>query len=619
MPRRYEVDPQGPFYLGDIDFASVTPFSITSGEVAGSVTPVNYAYLPGEVLREGANGSPGTTDVRASIQAAMDSAYASYAEVYLRNDNAIAAPLLIKSTSQQNLAIVGNGRVSTFLRPKAASISTAPVSVNALIINQSNNGHFHLSKLRCSDAVAYTGQFLYAYEGGGSDGSTQALFSAVIDDCWFGFSSNNSGYFSGGFSNLRVSKCVVESSKTGFFVLAGAGNGDQQYLGNVMNACYDSFIYGATDTQTKDNITVNTLHAYQHLRGPLLEIKNGSNLIFTNITSQPDAANVGSTGIAKLTDCSSVIANNWVLKSGGSVPRASVCLEFVNGASGKFSNIVTDATTGVKFSGTGALDLTFDNCDFTGCDNAVDWNSGTLSGKVIFRNCRFNNSQAYGLLTTTGTHSWDLTLINCEIMNAGLRGTATDRNVDVSTSGKVRLIRCKIGQDNGSAAAAYYIRSNGTGTFEVIDPTIVGTAPTGFNTGTLAITLDGVDSSMPNMPQFVPSLGGSETYSIREGQWSLKNKTLHFKGRISITAIGTGSTTTISGLPFTSHGTYTGVGEVPFFSAAASSVTSLGLTIAAGGTSMILRSLTAAATGTANNAIFQNGTGVIFGGSYPLP
>lgn len=50
MPRRYEVDPQGPFIFADEDMASLTPYKRTDAEIAASVIPVNYAYPPASAL-----------------------------------------------------------------------------------------------------------------------------------------------------------------------------------------------------------------------------------------------------------------------------------------------------------------------------------------------------------------------------------------------------------------------------------------------------------------------------------------------------------------------------------------------------------------------------------------
>jgi len=601
----------------------VNRFKISAGETANGLSESSLLLgrEVGDIERHIANAIPATTDMAVAFQRAIDSADAQYPKVKFSQQAAISKPLLIRTTTTANLSITGDARVTAIISPLAADIKQAPQNVNALIINQNNNPHLHLQSLRCIDAAAYTGIFLYCTEGGAGDASGQALFSAVIDDCWFSFSTNNTGYFRGGFSNLRVSKTVFESAKNACFRLEGVGNADQQYIGNVMNACYDSFILGTDDTQTKADITVDVLHSYQHLRGPLIEAKNVVNSIFTNIIEEPDAANVGTTGILKLTDSAGITGHNLKMRSRSGIPRGSCCLEFINGATGKYSNVDTDATTGIRFSGTGVLDLTFDNCDFSGCDNAVQWLSGTLSGKIRFRNCKLNDSQLYGLLVSAGTMSFDLTIQGGEIVNAGLGGVATNRNLDINTSGAVRLIGVKMGQDNGSAAAASYVRANGSGTFEIIDPIIVGTPPTSFLDGsnTQTVSFDGVDSSMPGMPAFVPSLGGSATYTAQQGHWSIKKKKLHFHGRLTVNAIGTGSASNISGFPFTSHASIYGGGVVQHFAGVNVLAVSMNLRIAPAGTTAVIVGLTAAAAATGTLNAMTSGTDIIFHGSYPLP
>jgi putative cofactor-binding repeat protein len=46
----------------------------TAAEAAAGITPANYAYPPGDVLRYGTNTSPGTTDMTAAIQCAINQA-----------------------------------------------------------------------------------------------------------------------------------------------------------------------------------------------------------------------------------------------------------------------------------------------------------------------------------------------------------------------------------------------------------------------------------------------------------------------------------------------------------------------------------------------------------------
>lgn len=603
--------------LLDTVSGNVGYYKQTSAESTASVTPISYSYPPQTAIRYATNTTPGTTDMAAGIQAAIDSAGPLSAQVLISSLNAISKPLLVRTSTQQSLSIIGNSRVSTVLQPLSASIATAPQNVNALIINQNNNPHLHLRSFEYFDNVAYTGVFVYCKEGGCADGSGQALFSGVFEDMWLSPSSNNTGCFRGGFSNLYVDSCTFESIKTGCFILEGLGNSDQQYLGCVMNACFDSFIYGAIDTQTKAMISVNGLHAYQHLRGPIIQINNGVEMRFNDITVESNSSNFGSIGLFSFQDCTDVLCSNFLATTANGEPKCATGITIVNGFTGKFSCGKIVATTGVQFSGTGALDITFEDVDFTGCDTAFNWLSGTLSGKVILRGCRLNNMQHYGLLVTAGTHSWDLYLYDCEIMNAGLSGTTTDRNMDLNTSGTVRLIRCKIGQDNVSAAAAFYIRNQGATTFYVIDPIIIGSPPTGFNTGN-AITLDGVDSTMPGMPALIPSVGGTATYTSQLGRWALKNGIVNFYIDLTINVIGTGSQTTISGLPFTSSATYYGGCVCHFFSGSATNVVDLQGSVSPAGTSIALRSLTVAAAGTANNNILQNAARVILAGSYPL-
>jgi hypothetical protein len=47
-------------------------YAQTAAEIAAMVTPVNYAYAPGNVLRYGTNTTPGTTDMTAALKAAVN-------------------------------------------------------------------------------------------------------------------------------------------------------------------------------------------------------------------------------------------------------------------------------------------------------------------------------------------------------------------------------------------------------------------------------------------------------------------------------------------------------------------------------------------------------------------
>ena len=48
------------------------PYAQTTAELLAGVTPATYNLLPGNVLRYGTNSSPGSTDMTAAVQAALN-------------------------------------------------------------------------------------------------------------------------------------------------------------------------------------------------------------------------------------------------------------------------------------------------------------------------------------------------------------------------------------------------------------------------------------------------------------------------------------------------------------------------------------------------------------------
>lgn len=112
---------------------------------------------------------------------------------------------------------------------------------------------------------------------------------------------------------------------------------------------------------------------------------------------------------------------------------------------------------------------------------------------------------------------------------------------------------------------------------------------------------------------WTPSLGGDTTYATQEGTYIKIGKFVFVRGRLAVTLLGTGSATTISGLPFTATETTPGV--VGYFTGIASSVTALSCYTS--GTTLIMAGLTAAATGiTQPLTTFQNSAQVHFSACY---
>lgn len=612
---------------GTLSQASIAGFlnPQNSAEAAKGIVPVNLLYPAQTGIRYANNTVPGTTPMNAAIQAAIDSATGGSATVLIADQNVLSAPLLIRATTQESIGLYGNARVVTELVPNAASIATGPVNINALIINQNSNAHLHLTHLRSADSN-FTGYFMYAVPGGGADSSCKPSFSTVVEDCWFSPSSNGSGVFAGYYSNMQMSNCVFESTKAGCIrMMAGnigpsSGSSSDIIAANVtMNGCFDAFLLGTDDTYLKAILTVDGLHAYGHLRGQLFQIINGVGLHFSNVTCEADVTQINTVGLFSLQDCAEVNLHDMICHSRSGVPQGAGPNAIINGFTGTITNVIADTGIGLQFTGAGVLNGTFENNDFSGGNLPLQFITSTQTGQLIFRGCRFNNAQNECF---SGGVATNIDFYNCEFLNAGLNGTAANNNVDLALSGGVTInfIRCKFGQNSGSAAAGSFFKFTGTGTVNIIDPIMVGVAPTSLvNAGsTLAINWDGINSNTPGFTQFVPTVGGTATYTTQYFNWSLKGKVVTLSGRLTINTIGTGSANTISGLPFTSSATNYGSGTIPFFGGSAVTLTSLGFTVNPGSNSMTLRGLTAAAAATSNPSAITSGTDMIFEGAYPL-
>jgi len=428
------------------------------------------------------NATPGDTDLAVALQTTFDARTNNHPQINFDNQIALGAPLLLRESGIQNASLIGGGRLSSGLEPALADIKTDAQGENCLIFNQKNNGHLHLQSFSISDDVVYTGKVVYAVEGGGTDGSGQAMFSPVFTDLWLALSSNNSGIFKGGFSNLFAHHNVYESVKNYCFGLFGAGNGDQSHTDNVMNFAYDSYLYQADDTYSFNVIRVNGLHCYQHLRGPQIELVKGSNLIVDGTVMEAHPSNVGTIGVTKLANVRAALITNNLMTIEAGVPRGDVGYEINASTShyAKYSSAIITADIGLKISGTGVVKASFTDIDFVGCGNGAEV-TAAASGELNFYGCTFSNMDKYGFLDVPNSLNWNF--YGCTFKNAGMDGTTTARIFDLSTTGKVRLIDCTYGQDDALAAATHFFRKESGGTFEVIRSRQLGVPPTAVKTG----------------------------------------------------------------------------------------------------------------------------------------
>ena len=108
---------------------------------------------------------------------------------------------------------------------------------------------------------------------------------------------------------------------------------------------------------------------------------------------------------------------------------------------------------------------------------------------------------------------------------------------------------------------------------------------------------------------WTPSLGGTTTYSAQLGKYVKVGKQVTVSFILTINAIGTGSTTRITGLPFNAAAD-TGYGSgVAFFGNSVTNIVTLSC-YSYGSNWIDLYSLTAAGASMAGNAIFKNNTTV---------
>jgi hypothetical protein len=396
----------------------------------------------------------------------------------------IDVPLRIKSGTPR-VTLKGDNRIRCILQPNAVSIATAPVNVNALFINQDNNPHFCMENMRMTATNGYTGIGIYCVENGGGDGSGQCMFSGIFRNLWVDFGSTNAGFLAGATQNTTFDTMTFENMK-GIFNLQGVGNGDNFYKSVSMYNCYDQFILQTTDTNGAFAMSVDGLHAYSHQRGRLFDVQNWNGGNINDVILEPATGNLGSTGLFRFTNSTGLLVSNFYALSRTGVPACATAIE-INGSTGKFINGAINADIGLLFSG-GAVDVEFVNVDFTSCTTACLQILANITGTIRTRGCKFNNATVYGFVNQVGSSN-DWYSYDDEFINAGLGGNAGSRNISLTTSGTVVLVRPRIGRNNGSAAAAYFVDASGSGTVDIYDPIWVGTPPTARFTGSQTVNV----------------------------------------------------------------------------------------------------------------------------------
>jgi hypothetical protein len=241
---------------------------------------------------------------------------------------------------------------------------------------------------------------------------------------------------------------------------------------------------------------------------------------------------------------------------------------------------------------------------------------GGTTDKVSVANLTVGRVVETGLLTVKRNQSGTTTEFKIENGNAGANSDVAQ--IFSTANGNWTN---KVGRSTG---VMNWTSANGIEVFKIAnagDTTVsagnlvIGTSGKGIDfsatpgTGTSELLADYEEGT------WTPSVGGTATYFLQSGTYTKVGRLVHVTGSMVINSIGTGSATTISGLPFASIGSPADFVGFSNFSSAASSVVYLAGS-ANGSSQILIRSLTAAGTGVSTNNIFQNGTRVDFAGTY---
>jgi hypothetical protein len=112
---------------------------------------------------------------------------------------------------------------------------------------------------------------------------------------------------------------------------------------------------------------------------------------------------------------------------------------------------------------------------------------------------------------------------------------------------------------------------------------------------------------------WTPSVGGTATYGgTNGGTYTKIGRLIIITAICEIGLIGTGSATSITNLPFAAAGTYPSSGSISYFTNLAQSVVNVVPYVNSGQSSVLFRTLTAAASTMSGGNIFQNSTRVDF-------
>lgn len=165
--------------------------------------------------------------------------------------------------------------------------------------------------------------------------------------------------------------------------------------------------------------------------------------------------------------------------------------------------------------------------------------------------------------------------------------------------------------EDGASSPTERLRIDSTGLVTVYSGKI--RFPATANPSSDANTLDDYEEGT-----WTPDVGGTATYTAQTGVYTKIGRLVTVHCTLNINAIGTGSATTISGLPFAVSGSITVNGSVYWSSGAVSPVYVVAQA-ASSGTTVTLQGITAAGASLSPLSLMGSGTIIRFTLTYPVP
>lgn len=442
-------------------------------DVYGMSSQVDTAYpewwggFPGD-------GLAGAADVSPALQAAVKSGvrkilYGNGTYKHLGSVTVYEVP-----TSTDSIDIEGVNKLNSILQAGQSVLG----AINALFLNQQNNGKLSFRRMRFSGqngVTPFTGVAIYAQE----DGINQAIFSGVMDDIWVGMGTAAEGFFKGGLNNYMVTKSSFEGTKTRF-KLVGAGNADIHFDTISEYANYDEFLDLAQDAIEKNIISVRGYHSYSHFRGPLFSANNARAFTILGATDEVDDTCLPGTGLAfvNLKDCNQLhIGQSTVLRYPGSAVVNYDKVITLDGGSGEIDGQIVsggDMCLAIK----GAVNYTINGGDFTNAVSHILAFIGVTSGTIRLNGVKMRLAGLQLIKTLVAGSSFDLILEGCDILDAGYNAGAAKAGIEVETSGDVIVNGGRIGRQQGATSnMSGVFKLTGTGKARVTNAQLLGTAP----------------------------------------------------------------------------------------------------------------------------------------------